>query len=315
MNPAMTVHTIDTGYAGQSGFAAAYRITEGDQVTFVETNTSRAVPRLLASLEEVGRSPEDVAFIIVTHVHLDHAGGAGVLAAHCPRAMVLAHPRAVPHLVDPDKLVTSAKGVYGEAAFAELCGEVRPIPAERVRAMGDEEELVFGARRLRFLHTAGHANHHVCIHDSATNGIFTGDSFGIAYPRLQTRGLRIFPTTTPTDFDARAYQATVRRIAELAPSRVYLTHYGELQEVAEAARSLDEQLEAYAALVEDADQPQYDEAAVEQRCREQVEAFFAALFDEEQRAAGAELLKLDLDLNAQGVAFAVKKRRFKRGAS
>ncbi|MEM9692753.1 MAG: MBL fold metallo-hydrolase [Myxococcota bacterium] len=309
------VQVIDTGYNGNN-FCAAFLMVEKDAATIVETNTNFAVPRILDALAAAGRTPEQVEYIIVTHVHLDHAGGAAALMERCANATLLAHERAAPHLIDPSKLVNSATAVYGgPEAFHRLYGDIGPIDAARVRVMKDEETLSFGQRTLRFLYTRGHANHHFCIHDDRSNGIFTGDAFGLRYPQLQAHGLLAFPTTTPTDFDGPAYRDTLRRIVDTGCDQVFLTHYGAYSDVAAMAEVVDRQLCEYSALVDEADEMVNEDSDLDSFCAERVSAIFA----QELRSCGLEgdddvrrLLALDVDLNAQGVAFAVKKRRFKR---
>ena len=152
-------------------------------------------------LKKEGLKPEDVQYLIITHVHLDHAGGSSALLKACPNAVLLAHPRAATHIIDPTKLIKSARLVYGESAFEKLYGEIEPVASARVRVMNDGETVQFGSRNLHFFYTRGHANHHFCILDSGSEGIFTGDSFGLAYPALQKNGLLIIPSTSPTDFN------------------------------------------------------------------------------------------------------------------
>src|SRR5690606_13064670 len=195
------VRTIDSGYMGQRGVAAAFLVHDAGEAAFVETSTALAAPRMLRALEEEGLRPEQVRYVVITHVHLDHAGGASALMRACPEATLLAHPRAARHAIDPSRLVASATAVYGEARFRELYGAIEPIPAQRVRAVDDGEVLPLGRRELSFLHTRGHANHHFVVHDRAAGGVFTGDAFGIGYPALQTDGRFVFPSTSPTDFD------------------------------------------------------------------------------------------------------------------
>ena len=308
----MSVTTIDCEYLDQPGFAAAYLIHEGDRAAFVETNTNRAVPRMLEALDAIGVSRERVELIVITHVHLDHAGGASALMDACPNATLLAHPRAAKHVVDPAKLIKSAEAVYGEAAFRELYGEIRPVPEARVRAMADGETVRFGERTLTFLHTRGHADHHACVLDSGSKGIFTGDSFGLVYPALQANGLFAIPSTSPTDFDAAAARASLTRIVESGAERAFLTHFGEQRDLHGIAAQLDEQLEAYGAIAEEAFASSLEGEALERFCATRVQAIFERLFEEHAPSGDARaILKLDADLNAQGVAFAVTKRRYK----
>jgi glyoxylase-like metal-dependent hydrolase (beta-lactamase superfamily II) len=309
------VTTIDTHYLDVPRTTAAYLLREGDRAAFVETNTNRAVPRLLEALAEEGLAPEQVEYVIITHVHLDHAGGAAALMARCPNATLLAHPRAARHAVDPSKLVKSAQQVYGEARFAALYGTIAPIPEARVRTLADGETLGWGERTLTFLHTRGHANHHFCVLDSATNAIFTGDSFGLIYPDLQTRGLFAIPSTSPTDFDAAAAKASLDRIVATGAARAYPTHFGGHEDLEAIAAQLHPQLDAYGALVEEAFASIPDEA-LDAHCRARVAALFDRLLAErglDGDPAVRRQLALDEDLNAQGVAFAVRKRRFEEG--
>ena len=140
----MSVTTIDCEYTGEQGVAAAYLAIDGDEAAFVETNTNHATERLLASLAQAGMRAEQVRYIIITHVHLDHAGGAGSLMAACPNATLLAHPRAAPHVIDPSRIVKGSTAVYGAERFAELYGEIRPVSAERVQALEDGETRTLG---------------------------------------------------------------------------------------------------------------------------------------------------------------------------
>lgn len=309
----MSVTTIDCDYLGE-GFAAAYLMREGDRAAFVETNTTHAVPKLLAALEAEGLQPEAVDWVIITHVHLDHAGGASALMEACPNATLLAHPRAARHAIDPSKLVASAQQVYGEETFASLYGEIRPIDEARVRTMDDGETLRWGARTLTFLHTRGHANHHFCVLDSKTNAIFTGDAFGLVYPRLQHHGLFAIPSTSPTDFDAPAAKASLDRIVATGADRAYLTHFGGHEQLEGIAGQLHRQLDVYGGIVAQALADEIDQDALDAFCEARVRALFDQLLETHGLAddGGArEILKTDMELNAQGVAFAVKKARHK----
>ncbi len=309
----MTVTTIDAHYLGYEGFAATYLLQQGDRAAFIETANAPAVPRMLEVLGEQGMRPEQVDYIIITHVHLDHAGGAADLMKACPGATLLAHPNAARHAIDPSKLVESAKGVYGEEQFAKLYGTIDPIPEDRVRIMDDEETLDWNGRALRFLHTRGHANHHFCVLDPASGGIFTGDAFGLVYPRLQGTGLFAIPSTSPTDFDAAAAKASLDRIVATGANTAYLTHFGGVEDLEGVARQLHPQLDRYGAIVDEAFASDRDGADLDAFCAEQVGLLFDALLTEHglDSPQTRTVLRTDIDLNGQGVAFAVKKRRFK----
>lgn len=308
----MSIVTIDTGYV-MPQFAAAYLVREGARAAFVETNTTHSVPRLLDALHAEGLTPDSVDYVIVTHVHLDHAGGASALMKACPRATLLAHPRAAKHLIDPEKLVKSARQVYGEENFRRLYGEILPIPAARVRIMEDESTIAFGSRTLHFLHTRGHANHHFCIYDSGSNGIFTGDAFGLAYPALQSPGRFAFPSTSPTDFDAKEAIAALDRIVGTGAETAYLTHFGPVKHLETAAHQLKEVLTYSGELVEQAVAAPLPDANLDDFCHRELLAFVGVWLP---RATGRELdetvmkwLEMDLLLNAQGIAHVARKRR------
>lgn len=307
---AHTITTIDTGYMGPER-AAAYLLRDGDLAAFVETNTTLAVPRLLDALAAQGLTPEQVRLVAVTHVHLDHAGGAAALLAACPNATLLAHPRAARHLIDPSRLVASAVAVYGRDAFEALYGSIEPVAAERVQVMEDGDRVQLGDATLTFLHTRGHANHHAVIVDDVAAAVFTGDAFGLAYPELA--GFT-FPSTSPTDFDPDEAHKAIDRILATGAERVFLTHYGEHRALDAMARSLHQQLDLYAALLAEAASPETPDDAIDALCAARV----TAIFDAELRQRGLDtpatraLLGVDTDLNAQGVAFAARRQRASR---
>jgi glyoxylase-like metal-dependent hydrolase (beta-lactamase superfamily II) len=233
-----SVVTVDPNYI-HPGRAAVYLIDAGGRAAFVDANTPRALPIFLDALKARDLRPEDVEYIVVTHVHLDHSAGTAALLETCPNAVALVHPRGERHLVDPARLVRSAKHVYGEDVFASLYGTVDAIAPERIRSVEDGESLPFGNRTLTFLHTPGHAKHHLCIHDSGSNGIFTGDTFGVAYPPVQ-HGTRpyLMCSGPPTDFNAEQARESVRRIVATGAERAYLTHFGPFEPVKEGAEEL-----------------------------------------------------------------------------
>lgn len=309
------VITIDCHYLDRPEFAAAYLVVEGDEAAFVDNNTNHALPRLLEALDATGLSRSQVRYLVVTHVHLDHAGATSALAAACPEATVLAHPRAVRHIVDPEKLVASATAVYGADEFARLYGVIEPVPASRVREMGDGETLRFGDRELTFLHTRGHANHHFCVADSATNSIFTGDAFGLHYPALQRAGPFAIPSTSPTDFDGPLARDAVRRIVELQPRVVYPTHFGAVTAIEETAGQLVRHLDFAERAMLDAEASELADEELHGYLLPRLRDYFAGLLDGRGEVGNLpetwELLSMDLDLNAQGLAFAATKRRRK----
>lgn len=310
----MTLHTritIDTEDETPH-FTAAYLRSAGRECAFIETATSHARPKLLRALEASGSAVEDVRYVVVTHAHLDHAAGAGSLLAMCPRATLLAHPRAARHLIDPSKLVRSATAVYGEERFAKLYGVIAPIPKERVRALEDGETFELGDATLRVHHTAGHANHHFVVDDPKTESVYTGDSFGLVYPALQKHGRFAIASTSPTNFDAREAHASIDRIAALGERFVCLTHFGAFEDVAAIADQLHEWIDRADAWVEEAARGQESVEAITLRLL--VAWRDAIARDAEARGLGfgdAEwrLLALDIELNAQGLAVVAEAKR------
>lgn len=307
--------TIDTHYLGRPEFAAVYLLIDGDRAIFFDNNTNAAVPGQLAALRDHGLQPEQVEYLIITHVHLDHAGGTSAMARACPNATILAHPRAAPHIIDPSRLVASASAVYGADEFRRLYGNIEGVAAERVRVMGDEEVLDFGNRQLRFLHTRGHANHHCCIVDSGSDAIIAGDAFGLVYPALQGAGTFAFPSTSPTDFEPELARQSVQRLVDEKPECIYPTHYGAVTDIAVAAGQLIRHLDFAERLRDQAETSDLADEALESYCRTRLLDYFRGLLDargnlDRDPNTGA-LIGLDIDLNAQGIAFAANKRRRK----
>ncbi len=308
MSPPRLV-TIDCEYV-QPQLAAAYLRVQDGEAAFVETCTAHSAPKLLAALAAEGLAPEAVRYVIVTHVHLDHAGGASALMRALPSATVLAHPRAARHLIDPSRLVASARAVYGAERFDALYGTIEPIDAARVRALDDGAEVPFGGASLRVIHTRGHANHHFVVVDPARSAVFTGDTFGLVYPRLQRAGRLAFPSTSPTDFDADAARESVERVRTLGVERACLTHFGELTDLdvvaAQLTRWIDRSEEVMNA--SRARAPAEAEGWIRARLWETMDETARGLglaLDEGDRA----LIDFDLDLNAQGLAYAASKKR------
>ncbi|MDP1823311.1 MAG: MBL fold metallo-hydrolase [Archangium sp.] len=303
--------TIDCEYV-MPQLAASYLREEGGEVAFIEANTTHALPRLLAALERQGLAAEAVKYVIVTHVHLDHAGGASALMRACPNATLLAHPRAARHLIDPTRLVASARHVYGEEAFERLYGTIEAIDAARVRALEDGERVTLGGAPLHFLHTRGHANHHFVVHDEAKQVVYTGDAFGLVYPALQ-RGQRFaYPSTSPTDFDGAAAIASVKRVVELKPRAVALTHFGMFEDVQPIADQLIRWLELSTRMAEQGAKSGDDVGTLEQRFKWQLDQEFelaASRSGLKLNEADRQLIRFDSELNGQGLAAAAVKQR------
>lgn len=225
------IYCIDTALY-RPGMAACYLVREGDAVAFVDTGTYHTVPLLLEVLANLGLGAENVRYVIPTHVHLDHAGGAGELMAHCPNATLVVHPKGAPHMIDPSRLQAGATAVYGEAGFAKDYGKLIPIPEQRVLSAADGQVFDLHGRGLVFYDTPGHANHHGCIFDQSTRKCFTGDTFGISYREFDTeQGAWLFAPTTPVAFSPDEWLRSLERLEALQPRAMLLTHYGEVTDL------------------------------------------------------------------------------------
>ncbi len=219
--------------------AACYLLETDDALALIEVGSNSSVERILKVIESRGRSPDEVSHVIVTHVHLDHAGGAGELMARLPNAQFVVHPYGARHMIDPSRLEASARGVYGDKEFDAMYGTLKPIPAERVITMEDGGSLLVGRRPLSFMDSPGHARHHFCVWDEQSSGWFTGDTFGLSYREFDTAsGAFIFPTTTPTQFDPEALIASIDRMMEKSPKNMYLTHFGRVQNISQMVNRL-----------------------------------------------------------------------------
>ena len=306
-----SVTTIDCDYLYPE-FAAAYLRVAGDECAFIEANTEHALPTLLAALAASGLRREQVRYVIVTHAHLDHAAGAGALMLACPNASLVAHPRAARHLIDPARLVASATSVYGAPRFQALYGSVSPIDEARVRVLDDGGELVLGDATLHALHTRGHANHHFVVHDPALDTVYTGDAFGLVLPALQRARPFAFPSTSPTDFDPMEARFSVDRILALKTRSARPTHFGEVTALADIGAQLHSWIDLSESLLVDATRTALSTA-------ELVGALSVTLreaFTTRSASSGLALsvrdwamLALDIDLNAQGIAWVAQKRR------
>ncbi len=292
------IYLLDAHYM-HSGVACVYLMRRGNEIAIIETGTAHTVPHILQALESIGCSKEDVRYVIPTHIHLDHAGGAGALMELCPNAQLLVHPRGAPHMINPEKLQAGTVAVYGADKFHRLYGKLQPVPAERVTEVPDGFELDFNGCQLSFLHTPGHALHHFCIHDSASRGIFTGDTFGLCYPDLSQDGQPfIFATTTPVHFSPDDMFTSIDRLMALQPALMYLTHFGPIEPTPTLVSHLRKSILAFKDIALKQQPNQTDRRiAIEQ-------ALMKWLLDELDAEPGSEAatwLANDVQLNAQGL--------------
>ncbi len=222
------VFQIDTRMAGYDGITAGYLI-RGDRPCLVETGTAPSAPVVRDALAGLGIGPADLATVVVTHIHLDHAGGAGDIAAMFPAAQIVVHQRGARHLADPSRLMAGARKVYGDA-LERLFGVLAPVPADRIVALDDVSTVdLGGGRRLDSHYSPGHAKHHVGLVDSDTGDLYVGDAAGVYLP--DTGDVR--PATPPPDFDLETALASIRKFAALGPSRLLFSHYGPVERVGE----------------------------------------------------------------------------------
>lgn len=304
------IYALDAGYL-RPGLAAVHLVVQDGRVAVVDSGTRHSLPALLQALQHLGLGVESVDYVLLTHVHLDHAGGAGAFMGLCPNASLVVHPRGAPHMIDPARLVAGSIAVYGEARFRELYGEIEPITAGRVVQAPDGFELDWRGRRLVFIDTPGHARHHLCIYDAASGAVFTGDAFGLSYREFDVAGRPfVFPTTTPVQFEPEAAHASIDRILSLQPRAAYLTHFGRVEDLPRLASDLHALLDVF---VEIAEAAPHDAA----RRHAWIVAELAALLLERLHRHGCTLPEADLrrllvhdvELNAQGLAVWLDKRQ------
>lgn len=297
------ISAMDSGFL-RPWLAAVHLIVEGDRAAIVDTATNAAVPRVLAALGAKGIAPEQVDYVILTHIHLDHAGGAGLLMTKLPNARLCVHPRGVRHMVDPSRLIESTIAVYGAEHARRVYGDILPVAPERILVTEEGTVIELNGRMFSFIDTPGHARHHVCIHDSRSNHVFAGDTFGLAYRELEVDGRRsAFPTTSPVQFDPQALHRSVDRILALAPEAVYVTHFGQVRDVERLGADMHRLIDAHVALARahrDAGAQRHErlKQGLERMVSEESERQRWPL----ERAQVLALFATDIELNAQGLA-------------
>ena len=307
------ITVVDTHYH-RPHFAASYLLTGDGSAAFIDVGTTRSQQYLLHALHGQGLGPADVSHIVLTHIHLDHAGGAGDLLQLCPNACVIVHPQGAPHLVDPAKLISASIAIYGEQLFDQLYGTITPVAAERLLSLADGERLDVAGRCLHFFDTPGHARHHYCIWDPGSRSIFTGDTLGLAYPELQKPGRRPFliPTTSPAAFEPEALQASINRVLALKPATLYPTHFGGVPADPDSIHSLLSQIGKHAACGQASSD--LDEAELQEKIGD---IFYRAWCDytddTPDKAWLLDLLAADIELNAQGVKIWAQRQRRRQG--
>lgn len=296
------ISAIDAGYL-RPCHAAIHFVVDAGRVAIVDSGTNESLPRVREALAAMGLDAASVDYVILTHVHLDHAGGAGALMRAFPGASLVVHPRGARHMADPSRLVAGAAAVYGSTEVRRMYGEILPVAAERIVEAPHETVLRLGGRELLCLDAPGHARHHICIVDRTAGVIFTGDAFGLSYRELDTDGRQfVFPTTTPVQFDPEAMHATIDLLMSYQPRVMYLTHFSELRDVERHAAELHRLIDAHVTIARREARPGPDRHG-------RIRANLAHLLVNEVERFGcrlgpAEVLELwgsDIELNAQGL--------------
>lgn len=298
---------IDTFMGGRERYTAGYLI-EAAEPALVETGPGTSVEPVTQALVHLGVAPGSLAHIVLTHIHLDHAGGAGAIAARFPRASVWVHERGAPHLADPARLVASTARVWGQREMEELFGPTEAIDAWRLHPLRDNDAIDLGGRRLDVLDTPGHASHHVAFVDSATGVVFTGDALGIHVPDLPV----LRPATPPPDFDLERYVASIDRIRTRARSALLFAHFGPLPDVAATCDLAIRRVTDWTHVVRDAmhETEDPDELAdrLERAALDDIETGAEATLDLQMLEDRLRLLS-SVRMNAQGIARYWRKRR------
>lgn len=299
---AQGIEVIDSRYLGED-VAAIYLLRQEDEIAIIETGTKHSLPYIERALEEDGLCFENVSYVIPTHVHLDHAAGAGALMGVCDNATLVVHPRGARHMVDPSKLVAGTKAVYGEKKFNELYGKIEPVESERIIEANDNYLLNMGGRVLKFIDTPGHARHHFCIWDQESESMFTGDTFGVSYREFDSKGeVFIFPTTTPVQFEPEELIKSINNLMKYNPKRVCLTHFGVITPTEKVVKQLIEGIKFFSDLAIEYTTQEYAEEKIQKAMMDhllqelKIMGVSDALFCQNK-------LRNDVVLNTQGIMY------------
>jgi glyoxylase-like metal-dependent hydrolase (beta-lactamase superfamily II) len=239
------MHVIDLQFQGMSGVIAAYLLQDGDERILIEVGPESTLPVLLAWLEEHDIAPESINALVVTHIHLDHAGAAGAWIERFPRTRLLVHEVGAPHMIDPSKLLVSATRIYGDQ-MGPLWGRVIPVPAANVTALTDGDVVTVGRRKLTAIYTPGHASHHLIYHDPETGAGFTGDVAAIRQQGFDY----VRAATPPPDISLEHWRESLDRIEALQPQTLYLTHFGGFNDASAHLAQTRHRLEDWAGVVQ-----------------------------------------------------------------
>ncbi len=242
------ISAVDSEYLRPT-LDAIHLIIDNGRCAIVDTGANSSVPRVMEALAARGIEPEAVDYVVLTHIHLDHAGGAGLLMAKLPNATLTVHPRGARHMADPSRLMQGTVDVYGEQSARSMYGDLVPVPRERILETPHGASIRLGGRELLFLDTPGHARHHVSVVDSGSGHIFAGDTFGLSYRELDCDGKQfVFPTTSPVQFDPAAEHRSLDLLLSHKPGAIYVTHFSRVREVERLASDMHRLVDAHAEL-------------------------------------------------------------------
>ena len=295
------IFAIDSGYIRKE-FASIHLIVEKNKVAVVDTGTNHSVNNLLSALEILKLRMEDVQWILLTHIHLDHAGGAGQLMKIFPNARLAVHSRGLRHMINPDKLWSAVVDVYGIDTAKTQYGSLIPIDKDRIDELQEGKVVMLGDRAIEVWDAPGHAKHHVFFRDVKTKSIFTGDTFGISYKEMDSsRGSFVFLSSSPTQFSPQDAENSIKRIMNSDAEVVYLTHYSRLGNIKNAGNSLLKLVSDYVKIAESFHTLEIAE--------EKIGAAVTNLLLDSALTHGVnlpkkkiiELLKLDIELNTSGL--------------
>lgn len=286
----------------RDNFVAAYLIKDNGRAAFIDTGCHLSVSMLLATLDAENIPRENVDYILLTHIHLDHAGGAGELIKYLPNAKVYVHEYGANHLIDPSKLRAGVIGVYGELFFKQFLGDLIPIAENKIIIAKDNDEITLGNRVLKFIDTLGHARHHVCIWDEKSQGIFSGDTLGVSYREFDTeQGELIFPPTTPIQFDPDAWKNTVNQLMQLKPKYAYLTHFNRIDFTQQSADMLIKHIDGFVKIAEQMQHEENRHKAIKESLLNYLLEIANHHNVELDKTQQIKLFKGDLEICAQGL--------------
>ncbi|MDR1917165.1 MAG: MBL fold metallo-hydrolase [Synergistaceae bacterium] len=293
------IYCVDSGYEVE-GLAAIHIILSNGRAAIVDTANNASITRLTKAMDELDIALTNVDYIFLTHIHLDHAGGAGLFMREMPCARLVVHERGARHMINPEKLIQGTVEVYGKSKAERLYGEIIPVPSERVVVPSDGDEIQIGGRTIVCMDTPGHARHHLAFYDTSANAVFAGDAFGLSCFEFSGRDRSfVMPTTSPVQFDPDAMHRSIDRIISTRADHLYITHFGEIAGQSGAASDLHRLIDDYIKIAQESSGDV-----------EQIKRGLETLFREEVIRHGetsspdmeSVAVKSTVDLNASGLA-------------